>query len=389
MKTKIHWMLCVALLLGLPFAAVPVAADGCDPAFVTQAGNVITVKATSIDDTANLQCAFDLAVAAGPGQTVRLLKGTYHTGMIFVNNFDGSFTGAGVENTVVTNLPDLYVTPVDVILNPPSPENPWPDLISFLESNFVLSDMAFQIKGDQPTLPWTIFGIEPPFRVLSGAVLIMGDQANARVEDVLVEGVPLPDSMFGYNLLNGIVYEAYYGPPTGISGSFTVKDSLFRHVTSGTPVAIPHGAYIQITRNTYEDTFYSMDLADPYNIHFEFSHNKVNAVIGLDLYIAYLPEQEDVGSSYLFKDNEFRGTYGPLIEQNFGAGITCLLIGNNVQNVTDLGIYLGPATKGCTVIGGSNATNVLDLGTDNVLVGVNNMGSGVGPIIHLFKGFLR
>ena len=56
---------------------------------------MITVKATSTDDTANLQCAFDLAVAAGPGQTVRLLKGTYHTGMVFVNNFHGAFTGAG------------------------------------------------------------------------------------------------------------------------------------------------------------------------------------------------------------------------------------------------------------------------------------------------------
>ena len=68
-----------------------------------------------------------------------------------------------------------------------------------------------------------------------------------------MEGVPgLPDWMFGYNLLNGLYFEGYYGSPTGISGSFTVKDSLFRHVSSGTPSAGPTDAYIQITRNTYE-----------------------------------------------------------------------------------------------------------------------------------------
>ena len=74
----------------------------------------------------------------------------------------------------MTNLPDLYVTPEDVIFNPPSPENIWPDLISFVDGDLELSDMAFQINGDQPTLPWTIFGIDPPLGVLSAAVLIIG-----------------------------------------------------------------------------------------------------------------------------------------------------------------------------------------------------------------------
>jgi hypothetical protein len=389
MKTKFHWMLCLALLLSLLFTPTPAIAQACDPAFVTRAGHVITVKATSIDDTANLQCAFDLAVATGPGQTVRLLRGTYHTGMIFVNNFHGTFTGASLKNTVVTNLPDLYVTPVDMIYYPPSPENVWPDLISFVDSDFALSDMAFQITGDQPTLPWTIFGIDPPLTVLSGAVLIMGGQASARIEAVLVEGVPLPDSMFGYNLINGIIYTGYYGSPTLLTGSYTIKNSLFRHVNSGTPATAPNGAYIQMTRNTYEDVYYSMDYADPYNTHFEFSHNKVNAVVGLDVYTAYLPDQEDAGSSYLIKDNEFRGTNGPFIEQNFGEGVKCLIIGNNVQNVTDTGIYLGPGTKGCVVVGNGNKANIIDEGTGNIIIGVDHIRHGVGPFIHFFKRFKR
>lgn len=74
------------------------------------------------------------------------------------------------------------------------------------------------------------------------------------------------------------------------------------------------------------------------------------------------------------------------MEPNFGSGNECLLAGNNVQNVTGLGIFLGPETVGCTVIGGNNKTNVVDLGIENVLVGVNNMGTGIGPTIrHLMK----
>jgi len=102
----------------------------------------------------------------------------------------------------------------------------------------------------------------------------------------------------------------------------------------------------------------------------------------MDLYHIYLSEDE--GASYLIKNNVFRGEVGAAFEQTFGEGNECLLLGNNVQNVTDIGVYLGPGTKGCTVVGGSNKTNVLDLGTDNILTGVNNMGTGVGPTIHHF-----
>lgn len=54
----------------------------------------------------------------------------------------------------------------------------------------------------------------------------------------------------------------------------------------------------------------------------------------------------------------------------------CLLKGNNVQNFNAslAQIILGPRTSNYTVIGGSNKCNVIDNGTDNIIVGVNNMG---------------
>lgn len=53
-----------------------------------------------------------------------------------------------------------------------------------------------------------------------------------------------------------------------------------------------------------------------------------------------------------------------------------LLKGNNVQNFNASWgqIYLGPGTSECTVVGKSNKDNVVDNGTNNKLIGVNNMG---------------
>ena len=49
--------------------------------------------------------------------------------------------------------------------------------------------------------------------------------------------------------------------------------------------------------------------------------------------------------------------------------------GNNVQNIDALAapIWLGEATSYCTVIGGSNKTNVFDQGTNNILTGVTKI----------------
>lgn len=61
------------------------------------------------------------------------------------------------------------------------------------------------------------------------------------------------------------------------------------------------------------------------------------------------------------------------------------LVGNNVEYVTAwiAPIFLGQGSSMTTVVGGDNVTNVLDLGTDNTLVGVNNMnGNPPGPDLH-------
>jgi hypothetical protein len=221
---------------------------------------------------------------------------------------------------------------------------------------------------------------------LAHAIVILGEKADVVINAVSIEGETASNSLIGYNLLNGILFEGFIGAvPPPLSGSFQVHNSSFRRIGSGTPVANVSDAQIKIYHNTFEEVLYGLDAADFANSSFEFSNNKVSAMwFGIDLYNVFL--SEDVGSSYLVKNNVFRGEYGIVLEQAFGAGSKCLLIGNNVQHVTDIGIFLGPNVAGCTVVGGSNKANVLDLGISNTLTGVNNMGTGVGPTI---KPFMR
>ncbi len=76
--------------------------------------------------------------------------------------------------------------------------------------------------------------------------------------------------------------------------------------------------------------------------------------------------------------NQFTGfSYMPGIYMGvFGDSVSgWTILGNNVQNLNAYvaQIWLGSGTSGCTVVGGSTQTNVWDQGTDNILVGVNNM----------------
>ena len=387
MKSKLFLtVLVVFMLVGTMVggAGVVLAETECDPAVVSQAGNVITVKPTGVEDTVNIQCAFDLAVATGPGVEVTLTEGTFYTAQIVVNDFHGDFSGAGVEKTLIYNMQDMYVTPVDYYLDLPSSNNPWPALFAFISGDFVISDLAIYIIGEKITTPYSMFGWEPT-TLLALGVVILGSDANARIERILLEGNAVENSLLPYNLSNGIFVEGWFGEPPwpSISGSFQVFDSTFKMMGYATPAFNTSAATIRVSHNKYEDTIIAMDISDTRNTNLEFSHNNVvNTWIGFDVWNASAPEH--IGSTFLIKNNQIQSEIGIAFEQTFGEGNECLLLGNNVQKVADMGIYLGPGTYGCTVVGGNNKINILDLGTDNVLVGVNIIGTGVGPTIQHF-----
>lgn len=383
MKTKLFTAvsLVFALVFALAWTTGAVSAEPvCEPDYVTQSGGVFSVAPTGVDDTTNLQCAFDAAVAFGAGAQVKLVEGTFYTGQIYVNDFQGVFSGAGMEKTMIYNLPNLYVTLEDFYYAPPSAENPWPVLLNFVGGDLNISDIAIYIVGDAPTTGWTVWGINPPLKELAVGIVITGTEANANMERVLIEGEFMEDSLFGYNLINGVFFEGYIGePPPPISGNFSVQNSTFRRMASGTPIANLIDTHVLISHNTFEEVLFATDGGTFIDSYIEFSHNNVDAFMGVDWYDFFAPM--DTGTSFLIRNNRFQGEIGIALEQTFGEGNQCLIIGNNLQQVTDVGVYLGPGTEGCMVVGGGVNTNVLDLGTDNILTGVNNMGLGIGPDI--------
>jgi hypothetical protein len=347
------------------------------PNFVQQHGRTITVLPTGVDDTANLQSAFDNAVALGPGVKVQLVAGTYHIRQIAVKNFRGSFAGAGADKSVLTNLPNLVVKvqpPNDYFSTLPTPAtgaNPWPSLVAFVDGNFVVSDMGMDITGAKPTTGWFFSG-SPTIYEMAQGFLIVGTDANAVFLRVSVVGEQELNSLFGYNLMNGINFEGYGHAPAAspISGSFTVRDSVFQHQAWPTPIDGVLHASILISGNHYQDVFDAMDIGGLRESRYTFSLNTVEgAVYAGDVYD--LPDaavSQVTSSEILVSNNVFSGDqYGVYLEATFTGGATCQVVANTFQNISNVGIYLGPGTSHCIVAGNSNTT-IQNLGTNNVVV---------------------
>lgn len=96
---------------------------------------VINVSPSGGDDTENLVTAFAEAMSYGPGNEVRLADGVFHTDLIEVRNFCGSFTGGGKGKTIITTIDDLSIDETDT-------RNLYPLLLKFVGGNVTMSKMT-------------------------------------------------------------------------------------------------------------------------------------------------------------------------------------------------------------------------------------------------------
>jgi len=101
------------------------------------AGVIITVEPNGTDDTENILKAFSDAEVAGPGTTIQLIAGEYHTGAIEVYGFHGTVKGAGRDKTIMNIIPGI---PVEDQLNN-NQSSAWWRLIG---GDITLSDMTFK-----------------------------------------------------------------------------------------------------------------------------------------------------------------------------------------------------------------------------------------------------
>jgi hypothetical protein len=367
------------------------AAATCDTTYVNQSNGTFTVLPTDTDDTANIQCAFDEAIAAGPGAVIQLVEGTYRTAQIVAEDFQGSFQGAGADYTVVQNLPNLIVTLTDLFAQPPTPAGgaaTWPSILAFVGGDFGVHDLTVRAVGDPPTAGYQL--VDFPFlNELAHGIVVLGPQVNVRLNHIVVEGEDCESCPlgFGVNLINAIFPQgltAGFGLPQ--SGNISLTNSTIRNSGFTAATFGMENAHILISHNNFENVFAGPDSTLLFNTDWIVTHNKIDAFIGANLYGEDDPGAE--ASNILIANNIFSGFLGPVLEMNFGENMSCLLLGNNVSRTEAAGIILDEGIHDCTVVGSGYKGSIVDLGSNNVVVGINNQGVGVGPeVLELLRRF--
>jgi hypothetical protein len=149
-----------------------------------------------------------------------------------------------------------------------------------------------------------------------------------------------------------------------------VRDSVFQHQSSTTPIASVFHASILISGNHYQDVFDAMNIGGLSESRYTFSLNTVEgAVYGGDAFdLPQAPVSQLTSSEILVSNNVFSGDqYGVYLDTTFTGGATCQIVANTFQNMTNVGIYLGANTSHCIVAGNGNTT-IQNLGTNNVIL---------------------
>lgn len=366
-----------------------IASAACDPTFVGQHGRIITVLPTNSDDTANLQCAFDLG-SQTPGVVLQLVEGTYITGRIKVDGFIGTVRGKGMDATMIRN-PDspIDVTTDDFFQVPPESDAFAPPfLIVFLGGDYTVTDLTVSIVGAEPATDWSIFGIRDwlghGITSLAGPFVVLGSPttdgyrtANAAFYRVRLTGEVSADPLYGYNIYNGIYSEGLGGSDLQpLRGRFIVRHSVFDTMASSVPVYNLRDSRVSISANTMNHVLLGGEVTDLKNTAYDYFDNKVTGSAGVQLYDNCAGAQSNCGmqgSEVIIKHNVFWTTDGVLIDAAFSEATTALVSGNHFAGVSGLGVRLGPGTSHCLVIL-TAPTTVEDLGTDNVVIGPRRAG---------------
>lgn len=250
---------------------------------------IFTVSPSGGDDTANIQDAFDAAMSSGPGSTVQLTAGQFYTNGIFVENFIGSFKGAGKDATKIDVLRGLDP-------NAPGVESTASGLFVFKGGDIRVSDLTFDITPFAPSEDWILGG--GPYQDLIAIVYVTGSTVNSAFERVVFkghEGTFLEEwsTILGtsWNVRMGVYIsgsqdwavdpvEAFSKPTTGVH---TISDSSFDHLAHGVYVWGLTNGELKVggsasAENTFVDCCIGVDNTDTVNSIAEISYNKISRV---------------------------------------------------------------------------------------------------------------
>jgi parallel beta-helix repeat protein len=376
------------------------------------------------NDTADIQAAFNGAVAHGPGCTIQLEKGTYYIAQIYVYGFQGSFVGMGQGLTTIQALPNLPSPNPEYNTNStpfwaelPGPKNPWPALFTFWNGSFGISGMTLTDPYTAPTQGWNYLGTN--YTSLVDVIEITGLQASATIDHVTVLGAS--GDAQGTNMLNGINYEGSFLPQgwtnaladvIPLSGTFSATNSVFNSTESGPWVETLANAKVTICYNTITNNPSPLGFYDASNSTLLFCGNQVSGVsyyCGIEgLQSLYMPGV--LPSTMYIMDNVFQVNDGANAvalldfgEANFGtpSTLSAVVSGNVLQTDTSSGLYVGNnpglysviiseylkslVVSQNTILGGGSA-GVYVVGGPGVVSGNTILGSYVGVWVDYANG---
>ncbi len=387
-------------------------------------GAVITVKPGNTgNDTQALINAFVWAKGQGPGSMVRLTEGEYHIGPIEVDDFHGSFMGAGKGKTVIIPLSDI-------ICDHYWADNIVPELLKFLRGDVKVAKMTFRyLEGN--TCIWDYLGFHDwaftelpdieenrhiramvdqvefisnysPFM----AICVSGDfiwadnlpysKAAITVTNCSFDGffnalqnlaIDAGDFVFSKNQVTNTFQALWL--QNNIGGRTTIANNRFNLVEGGSGIEVDNlvwdlfthvtsnGCSYEITGNSFyinnsthtigiNDARKFQGIIDNKNPLLVLVRNNLFDLRGIAQDGIYINASNDA----VIRNNKFigqatrAGLYLDALTDN------CLMLGNNFSTMVNTPYHIVLLGNHCTVVGCNyKGENVLDLGTDNVITG--------------------
>jgi parallel beta-helix repeat protein len=252
---------------------------------------VYTVSPSGGDDTANIQAAFDAAVAAGPGSVVQLTAGTFYCDIILIENFQGSFKGAGKDLTILDTVrgldPDapgltlIYPDPSD-----PNPLNPVVFWFGFENGDVTITDMTFAPTHLHPAEPYFMhYMLSTDIR----NTIWLAGTVNGRFERLGFEAIHKDDGWPEPNLGYGITPSGYWilDEPGGeviehehLIGDIYVASCTFKNTFAGVGVAVADGSVViggsPNKKNVMDNIYYGVAAWQCTNSNVEISYNHIS-----------------------------------------------------------------------------------------------------------------
>jgi len=330
-------------------------------------GRSVFVTPSGGDDTFALQSAFDACIAIGPGCTVRLGAGTFRTRQLVIEDFDGTFVGAGMDATVLEPAGTLDVNANEnVLAELPSPENPWPFLLLFIDADMTMRDLGFRVTEPVVTSTWHIRGMD--INVLATLVMISGDRSRVDVERIAMDSGE--GTFFGVNVINGLYFQGVLPGPSGgfgdrppLSGVFTVKDSRFTGPDSSIVMTNVRDASLFIS-GSYLDGNYSLYLEDFDGSTVVAVDNEIRAsVVGAYAGSGSMKNQEHRGRFVLFDNTIHAGPEGfgvQILDYSDPPSLDAVVVRNQIHlegsaaGVTGVGA-IGAVVRGNVFVGSAVA----------------------------------